>query len=304
MITYYRIDICKGSGGMNRYMSSIGLSSYHTKAQIKELFGKLKDNVNEEDIIVEDNVKYVEIKASIGDGIGIAFWGTEENGEFELDYYFPYAKGKGTSEMEEIYLEKQIDGECYKGVCDDIRIGVSLIFHVQNSFEYRKRKAEGIPTGKNVLGDFVGLACDGKILLPVIKTEKEIKKTKVELNNRSKLLYAAKQGDEDAMESLTMEDLDTYTMINRRIQKEDVFSIVDSSFIPYGIQCDRYMVIGNILDVEECKNVITGEEVYKMSIECNDLPIYIVINKKELFGEPKPGRRFKGIIWLQGNLIY
>ena len=42
------------------------------------------------------------------------------------------------------------------------------------------------------------------------------------------------------MESLTMEDIDIYTMISRRIRHEDVYSIVDSYLMPYGIECDQY----------------------------------------------------------------
>lgn len=290
---------------MHSYTRAVGLGGYCKKAQMQELLRHLDSNIDAKDEYVENDVKYVEIRVSVGDGMGIAFWGTENSrGEFEMDYYFPYAKGNDSNEMEEIFLEEQLDCDCYKGVCDDIRIGVSLIFHVGNSFAYRKRKICGIPTSKNVLADFVGLSCEGKILLPVVKTEQEIKRTKVELSNRNKLLYAAKQGDEEAMESLTMEDLDTYTMINRRIQKEDVFSIVDSSFIPYGIQADRYTVIGNILDVHKCRNIVTEQEVYRMNIECNDFPIHVLINQEDLLGEPMPGRRFKGVIWLQGNLIF
>ena len=59
------------------------------------------------------------------------------------------------------------------------------------------------------------------------------------------------------MESLTMEDIDTYTMISRRIQQEDVFTIVDSYFMPYGVECDQYNVMGNIVDFVESTNVLT-----------------------------------------------
>ena len=44
-------------------------------------------------------------------------------------------------------------------------------------------------------------------------------------------MAAAKNGDEEAMESLTIEDMDTYSMISKRVENEDVYSIVDSYFI-------------------------------------------------------------------------
>ncbi len=51
---------------------------------------------------------------------------------------------------------------------------------------------------------------------------------------RSRLIAEARKGDEEAIESLTLEDIDMYTTISRRIQKEDVFSIVETYFMPLG----------------------------------------------------------------------
>ena len=69
---------------------------------------------------------------------------------------------------------------------------------------------------------------------------KDLIKNKQVANNRSQLLNAARKGDEDAIESLTLDDMDTYTAISKRIQKEDVFSLVDTYFMPYGVECDHY----------------------------------------------------------------
>ena len=38
--------------------------------------------------------------------------------------------------------------------------------------------------------------------------------------------------------------MDTYNTIGRRTHKEDVLSIVKSSFMPVGIETDHYAVIG------------------------------------------------------------
>ncbi len=62
------------------------------------------------------------------------------------------------------------------------------------------------------------------------------------------MIAAARNGDEEAMENLTMEDMDTYSMISERIVTDDVLSIVDSYFMPYGIECDQYSVMGEIVD--------------------------------------------------------
>ena len=127
---------------------------------------------------------------------------------------------------------------------------------------------------------------------------------KVAAKDRSSLIEAAKKGDEDAMETLTIEDIDLYSKISRRAMKEDLYSIVDSCFMPSGIECDQYSVIGEIKEVKTVKNIYTKEEIYVMKLESNDLIFPICINSKDLLGEPEVGRRFKGQIWMQGILNF
>ena len=114
---------------------------------------------------------------------------------------------------------------------------------------------------------------------------------------------AAKKGDPDAIESLTLEDMDTYNTIGRRTHKEDVLSIVKSSFMPVGIETDHYAVIGTITSYIETTNSYTNESIYLIDVESNDLTFTVAINKNHLLGEPAPGRRFKGDVWLQGHIV-
>ena len=77
------------------------------------------------------------------------------------------------------------------------------------------------------------------------------------------IIVTAENGDEDAIESLTIEDIDTYNELSNRVMKEDIFTIVDSTFMPCGVECDQYSVIGEILELYEEKNRYTGESIYK-----------------------------------------
>ena len=122
--------------------------------------------------------------------------------------------------------------------------------------------------------------------------------------NRNQLIAAARKGDESAIETLTLEDMDTYTSISKKILTEDVFTLVDTYFMPYGVECDQYSVMGEILDVCLRTNRMTKEEIYVMHLSCNDLEFDICINKGDLYGEPQIGRRFKGVIWMQGFINY
>ena len=72
--------------------------------------------------------------------------------------------------------------------------------------------------------------------------------------------------------------------------------------MPYGIESDQYSIIANILDYTKEKNKVSGEQIYCLKVECNDLIFNVCINEKDLIGEPEIGRRFKGNIWMQGNV--
>ncbi len=145
-----------------------------------------------------------------------------------------------------------------------------------------------------------GLSVSGKIILPVMKDEQQRAQGIRDTKNRNKMIAAARNGDQEAIESLTLEDIDLYTTISRRAKSEDILTIVESYFMPYGIAYDQYSVMGDILSVDLLKNVYTGEEVWRMCLDCNDLVFDVCINKENLMGEPEVGRRFRGSVWLQG----
>ncbi len=52
------------------------------------------------------------------------------------------------------------------------------------------------------------------------------------------------------------------------------------------------------------KNILTGEELCQMTIECNDIQFDVCINKADLLGEPEVGRRFKGIDLAAGTAAF
>ena len=73
--------------------------------------------------------------------------------------------------------------------------------------------------------------------------------------------------------------------------------------MPVGIETDHYAVIGTITSYIETTNSYTNESIYLIDVESNDLTFIVAINKNHLLGEPAPGRRFKGDVWLQGHIV-
>ena len=93
-------------------------------------------------------------------------------------------------------------------------------------------------------------------------------------------------------------------IMNNWIVKEDIYSLVDTFFMPYGVECDQYSILGEIVEYHQELNRMTKEEIVFMTIECNELTFDVCINKEDLFGEPAVGRRFKGTVWLQGYIEF
>ena len=287
---------------MHMYMRAIGFSEMVTKAQERQLLQKMEEApYHGGDQKEEHAYTYAEKRCQVGDGFGVILHGYQqvEDLEFVREFYYPYMEGSSITQMEAGYVRRHTDKESYAVLCEEYNMGSALIFYLTNGLEYQERQDEG----KNVrLQSFslTGLSVYGKILLPVYKTEKQIAKINANLENRSRMLEAAKSGDPAAMESLSLDDMNTYGQISRRMVKEDIYSIVDTCFMPTGVECDNYMVIGEIISYELVENSWTGEKIYRMVISCNGIDITIGINQKDLMGEPQVGRRFKGDIWLQG----
>lgn len=248
--------------------------------------------------------EFVEFTRDFGENIGIAVCGSYlENGDFCISHYYPYFRGNGVTSEEHIDVEKHAEKESYAVVCDDIKVGVTLIFYLQNSAEYLMEKSHWQDNFfPNFSVTLSGLSLSGTILLPISKDEKQIQRSERMTQNRNHLIAAAREGDEDAIESLTLEDIDTYSMISKRIVNEDILSIVDSYFMPYGIESDQYSVLGEILNCYYVENTSTNKRVCIMTVDTNDLIYDICINEEDLLGEPMPGRRFKGNIWMQGHI--
>ncbi|MEG1836116.1 MAG: DUF3881 family protein, partial [Oscillospiraceae bacterium] len=89
-----------------------------------------------------------------------------------------------------------------------------------------------------------------------------------------------------------------------RLNTEDVFSIVDTYFMPYGVECDQYSILGEIREMKLLKNKSTDVELMEITVEVNELVFDICVPKKDILGEPAVGRRFKANIWLQGYINF
>ena len=288
---------------MHSYMRAIGFSHINNRMELNQLLENIIENAVKERTVQLSNNSLTEITMEYGDGIGITLRGEmDENHKFHMDHYFPVINGQTISTREEVGINKRVDSEAYTGMCDDFRLGVSLIFYLQNVIEYLEKKNQNMPMGTSFPITLAALSLEGKILLPIEMDEVQVRNISAETKYRNNLIAEAKKGNQDAIDSLTIDDIDTYAMISRRAKKEDIYSIVDTSFIPFGSESDNYSVIATILECNTMVNSLTREEIYDMQLVCNDITFRLCINKEDLLGEPMVGRRFKGNLWMQGSI--
>lgn len=290
---------------VHEYLRAVGFSRIQTKEELSQLLHLTEESYQSEKTSGNYNGhEFSERKKEFAPGMGLMLRGEyDEKGEYQRDYYFPYFQGTQEKFYDNITIERHAEKESYAGVCDDLAMGVTIIFYVQNVADFLSERRLNQLSSCTVTLRFAGLSTDGRILLPVAKnlTDEENKEA---ILQRTKLLKAAREGDEEAIENLTMEDMDTYSMISRRIANEDVFSIVSTYFMPYGVECDHYNVLGEILECRLVENSCTGEWIYILTIESHDLVFEVCINREDLLGEPAVGRRFKGVVWMQGEVIF
>lgn len=288
---------------MENYIRTIGFKNIKTRNDINILIKSI--------IKTPDRRKYFQVNSDeviycyekdLGEKIGMTVLEiVDKDGNHILDSFFPYVYGMNCLYNDNLEVEKITGEEKYAGICDENNLGIPLIFQINNPVDYLNMFYHPMKKRINCI-NLSGISLDGTIILPIKGNEQERIKERQGNEWRSQMIEAARAGDPDAIERLTLDDMDTYNMVTSRSRKEDVFTIVSSYFMPYSVECDKYSVLGVITDWKVIQNKITGESMYYISIECNSVEIDFVISRENLLGEPAVGRRFKGNIWLQGEV--
>lgn len=294
---------------MHSYLRAIGYSEIQSRAEEEALINKTIEQASDFRLTtLSESAAFIENSRECADFVGVTVRGEldttidVQTERFHAEHYFPYFRGTEISLRDQIYISKKVDTDAYHGMCEDSRVGVSLIFYLQNAVDYLKYDK---PSGMEYLSvSLSALSLGGHILLPVAVKEQDRETIQRSGKKRAQLVAEAKKGNQEAIESLTMEDFDLYSMIAERSRSEDIYSIVDTTFIPYGTESDVYTILARIEEYRYITNRETGEELCLMQLCCNNLNFDLCINRADLYGEPEIGRRFRGTIWLQGRVEF
>jgi len=293
---------------LHKYLRAVGFSDSMNSLDRLNLIDDIKTKSAyraQASSLDNENEMLTEYRLDLAGGFGLTMVGTfEDENDLMAGMIEPYLAPDAITTMEEVFVEEKIDNRSFAGICDDMRIGTTLIFRLLNPVEYlRFSKFEELPCPDTSVW-LSALSIEGTVVLPLEKSpyEKEIVLRRAE--RRRQLMEAARDGNEQAMQTITMEDMDTYADLMDKIPDQDILSLVDSFFMPTGAECDVYYILGDILSCREVRNPYTLDRIHILSIRTSGIEFIVGINDKDLYGRPEPGRRFKGVIWLQGVIHF
>ena len=136
---------------MHKFLRAIGFSDI-TKKDLEMI---LDEVITRPEImkITKDSEgnEFAELSGSFAANAGITVRGTyQEDDSFHMDYYYPYVFGTSITTNEQIDVEKHAEKESYAGVCDEVNLGVTLIFYIQNVADYLAEANRHLP--KYIMG--------------------------------------------------------------------------------------------------------------------------------------------------------
>ena len=184
---------------MHQYLPAIGFSKIK-KRELENLLQEitLRPDYQESAIDFEGN-QFVELRYMVDDNVGLVLRGIyNEDDEFILDYYYPTYFGESISSKNDVEVIKQSDKDNYLVTCDEIRLGVNLIFQLQNMGEFLRNNIMAGKSGDRTIR-LAALSLDAKIILPLYDNEKSRIKEKMNNKKRIDLFEQAREGNEEAV---------------------------------------------------------------------------------------------------------
>ncbi|NLL70958.1 MAG: DUF3881 family protein [Epulopiscium sp.] len=285
------------------YLSAIGFHTLKGTKEWNRLITQVVEYPTEKYIAQQDGKTIaMEYYRAYGEGFGLLVRGIlDEKEQILVKTFDPIVEAKYITDVVEVEVLEQ-EEDIYHAFCEEEQTGTEIIFHLQNVIDYWDVEEMDQVTIEGV--KIVGLGIEGKVILPVEKSEVEKMIDAEEEEWYQELIKRAREGDEEAQELIDIEEEETAEIIAERLQYEDFLTIVEGYFIPFEDIDTTYSVLGVIQEVGEMKNKETGEKLFWLYINCMGMHFEICINEKDLTGIPLVGMRFMGICWVQGQIVF
>ena len=136
-------ELFQGGVLMHSYLRAVGFSRITKRSSIRQIITDVVETYDEKTVIENyPDGMFAEFSKNYGCDCGITVCGQyDENNVFYPDYYFPFFRGTGITTQESVVIERHADKESFAGACDDLRIGVTLIFYLLLSICNSVKKA-------------------------------------------------------------------------------------------------------------------------------------------------------------------
>ncbi|MCT4545050.1 MAG: DUF3881 family protein [Vallitalea sp.] len=289
---------------MEKYLNAVGFKKYVQDQQVKEVIQQVINNPTEKYIsnYCEDKIK-IELCKKYDDELGIIIRGElDEKEEIKILAVIPYKKGNIIMDINEVDVINTDDKDDYYVYFEDEKTGNPITFYLQNVVDYLDIKDDEKVYIENI--KLVALSIEGTVILPVEKEDVDVILEKEEEKWRASLLELAREGDEEAIGLLESDAKQAAELFKQRCQQEDLLTILEGYFIPYGLNDAEYSILGTIDDFCIKVNSFTKEEVYILDVTCLNFKMQVCINKEDLIGIPSKGMRFKAICHIQGHIEF
>lgn len=160
---------------MHQFLRAVGFSNIENKKQIRNLLNDVIINPNRKEFIETGRdsilVEYTKYYCS---SCGITLRGEyDDTDNLTLDFYYPFVQGDEVSTTEELSIERHSDKESFAAMCEDYRLGTTLIYYVQNGMSVMKQAKESDYDRISASTYLSGLSLGGTIMLPIKKDPKQ-----------------------------------------------------------------------------------------------------------------------------------
>ena len=196
---------------MHKFLRSIGFSLYQKDRDIDKLLDQMSRRcIRNEAIQLDEETNLCEIRKRGCARNGIAVFGQmDRDGVFHRNYYYPYLRSEDmTSDVSCSIQRHPRSVRTYAGLLDEYKVGISLIFISIIHSSAGRESWTSVPwrlsgqsnrTGGQRQDSSAGFR----------RRRSGGKTRRLRRKERNTLLEAAKNGDEDAMETLTIEETST-----------------------------------------------------------------------------------------------
>ena len=133
---------------MHRFLRAVGFSRIKERKDLDNLLGRIMNQPDKKNqILISPGKTYTEFSAYFTSNTGIRICGEyDEKGFFFMEHYYPFCESRLVTSTEDVTVNKRVDTNAFTGMCDDPRLGISMIFYLQNAIDYlAMRSADNLP---------------------------------------------------------------------------------------------------------------------------------------------------------------